>query len=276
MSAPPASTRPSRPSSTSSGCSATQASGGSMSAIAPARLQRVDVGAREQERLAVPHGPAGALERGADADPGSAVRRHRQRLPRLRRTITRRIAPHDRRKCSAAARRLRIELDRPEAMNAVRTPQLGDDAARRRSRRPPATTRSARSCSPARAARSPPAPTSRPASTRRRRAIPDVADARCASATTRSSAGIRDDAQAGASPRSTGRPSASAARSRWPATWSLARRVGLLPAGVREHRPGARRRLVAAHPRARRLRPRGRDGDAGRARPGAARRSSGA
>ena len=39
-------------------------------------LQRVDVGAGEQERLAVPDRPARALQRGAEADPGSASMRH--------------------------------------------------------------------------------------------------------------------------------------------------------------------------------------------------------
>ena len=40
------------------------------------------------------------------------------------------------------------------------------------------------------------------------------------------------------------------------------RRVGLLPARVREHRAGARRRLLRLHPGARRARPGDRDGDA--------------
>ena len=49
------------------------------------------------------------------------------------------------------------------------------------------------------------------------------------------------------------------------------RRVGLLPARVRQHRPRARRRLVGLRPGARRRRARGRDGAAGRARAGRAR-----
>ena len=48
------------------------------------------------------------------------------------------------------------------------------------------------------------------------------------------------------------------------------RRVRLLPAGVREHRARARRRLELPDPGADRLRPRGRDGAARRARPGRA------
>ena len=37
------------------------------------RLQRVDVGPREQERLAIPYRPARPLQSGAEADPGSSA-----------------------------------------------------------------------------------------------------------------------------------------------------------------------------------------------------------
>ena len=158
------------------GARPTQASGGIISAIAPARLQRVDVGAREQERLAIPDRPARALERGAEADPGSALMRHRsctypasQPITRTHRSMTVQVA---------APRRAwpRIELDRPEAMNAVgprssaTTLRAAVEDGRRRRRR--ARRRDHRR-GPGVLLRRRPA---RPASTRRRRAIPDVAD----------------------------------------------------------------------------------------------------
>ena len=85
MSAPPASRGRRGRRARRRGARPPTASGGSISAIAPARLQGVDVGAREQERLAVPDGPAGPLQRGAEADAGSSasVRHLPQRLPAL-------------------------------------------------------------------------------------------------------------------------------------------------------------------------------------------------
>ena len=61
-----------RRSSASSGVGSTSAgSGASISAIPPARADRVEVVRRQQRRLLVPHAPLRALERGADADDGT-------------------------------------------------------------------------------------------------------------------------------------------------------------------------------------------------------------
>ena len=143
--------------------------------------------------------------------------------------------------------------NRPEAMNAWNK-QFGRGPARRGARpRPSDDAVRAVVDHGRRARRSPRAPTSRRASTRRRRA------------TRTSQTALRERYH----PIITGHPrgcpsrcwrpstaprSGSAARSRWPPTWSIARESRLLPARLREHRPGARRRLVAVRARARRLR----------------------
>ncbi len=70
MSAPPASISPSISSSTCSGSSASCSVGRQHQRDAAGPLHGLDVVERQQRRLLVPDAPAGALERGADADHG--------------------------------------------------------------------------------------------------------------------------------------------------------------------------------------------------------------
>src|SRR4051812_11994000 len=129
MSAPPASMSPSRPSRTSSGCSATQASGGSIRAIAPAPCN-ASTYARES-RNASRSQTVQRARSSAVQSPIRGLRRLRSRsfipsaLPQLHRTITRRIA----RMTVQVQRRggvTTLVLDRPQAMNAI-NPELGDE-----------------------------------------------------------------------------------------------------------------------------------------------------
>src|SRR4051812_15740445 len=84
-------------------------------------LDRVDVGAVEQVRLGVPHRPARALESGADADPGSP--RHASRLSVASAPMPETVTVS---RGASNGALLRIELNRPESMNAW-DKQLGLD-----------------------------------------------------------------------------------------------------------------------------------------------------
>ena len=225
-------------------------------------LQRVHVGAREQERLAIPYRPARPLQRGAEADPGSPAGVILPALPASQLDHTQRIPPmtvQDERRGAVAT----IVLDRPDAMNAVDA-QLGADllaalkeAAADDDVRAVVLTGSGRAFSSGADLQA--------GFDARPRTAARTSRRRCASAFTRSSrASARCPSPS--SPRSTAPRRASAARSRSPATSSSppSRRyfllafvnVGLVPDGgssvLIPERVG--------------LRPRGRDGDARRAR----------
>ena len=181
-------------------------------------LQRVDVGPREQERLAIPDRPARTLERGAEADPRSAaIAPSTSALPGF---TTRShvgslaMSVQVQRRGAVAT----ISLDRPEAMNAVNA-ELGDElleavrGRRRRRRRP------RRRADRRRAARSAPAPTCARASTPAEDGIPTSAR-RCSERFHPIIEAHADDAQAGDRRRQRPRGRHRAARSRSPATWS--------------------------------------------------------
>ena len=164
----------------------------------------------------------------------------------------------------------RITLNRPETLNAW-TAQFGHELGEvdQRARRRPVRAR--RADHRARAAASRRAPTSRPASSRTPRTTCPTSARSSPRSTTRSSR-----ASAGCRSRSSRRSTAPAVGHRLLARAGLrhraGRRVGLLRARLREHRPDARRRVDAVRARRRGQGARVPDGAAGRAR----RRAAGA